>query len=292
MKVYRYELPFKDSNTLRAGLIIQNETGLGEIAPLPGWSDESIEDALKQLQYKNSSFAPFPSIAWGLHNIEQKNIPLPKLEITALLRAQDPEERIQEVRRAPAVKVKVGKLAPIEAVQRIKNILDILGNNPKIHIDINRAWGLDESLYFAKQFNEEDFDYLEEPVKNFEQLKQFCRLSSHPIAIDEHLREIPYPLLFNLPTLKTVVYKPTLLGTLFLDPSFIQNIQEKQLAFVLSSSYESSLGLYHIARLSHVLPFKTAFGLDTAREFARDLLLHPFDPTSLDFNQLTEISIG
>jgi len=87
---------------------------------------------------------------------------------------------------------------------------------------------------------------------------RFSEQTRFPIGVDESFRDSPYN---QIPTLKAVIIKPTLTG-------FIPNI-DKNISLVLSSSYESSLGILNIARLA---PDGINHGLDT---FKNDLLLSP-----------------
>jgi O-succinylbenzoate synthase len=154
----------------------------------------------------------------------------------------------------------------------------------RLRLDFNRAWSLDQALRFAKHFSPNDFEYLEEPVNTFADLVRFSTLTQFPIAADESLRQGSY---LEIPTLKATIVKPTLMGTIPTLPP--------HLSLVLSSSYESSLGILQIARLANS-PIPQ--GLDT---FTDDLLIPPLrvengcltwtpSSTPIDFTKLCLIA--
>jgi O-succinylbenzoate synthase len=144
-------------------------------------------------------------------------------------------------------------LALKEAVALVK---EHLGKN--LRVDCNRAWSLDEALEFASHFQASDFEYLEEPTKSVEELISFSKKTGFPIALDESIHTD----WTQIPTLKAIVVKPTVVG-------FIPRVPP-HLKLILSSGHESGLGLVHIANLAKP---KWPVGLDTV--FEDDLLIDP-----------------
>ena len=64
--LYRYSRPFRGE--VREGVLIALETkngqvGWGEVAPLPGFSQETLDEAIKDLIEGNDS--SLPSVQWG-----------------------------------------------------------------------------------------------------------------------------------------------------------------------------------------------------------------------------------
>lgn len=210
-KLYQYK------KKEREGLLLQIDDAWGEIAPLPGWSKETLEEATKEtleVLFENKT-PTLPSVIFGFNvaSLTSVKVPLcalhqPKNGCTTLkLKLNDVDEGIDRVKQY------VGKY--------------------RLRIDCNRKWSLAQALVFAKHFKATDFEYLEEPVKTLDELIEFSNLTGFPIAVDETLRETR-----NCNIAKYAVIKPTLWGT----------IPKLKIPIILSSSYESSIGILQIAR--------------------------------------------
>lgn len=242
LSLFEYNLPWKD--TFRQGLILQNGDKFSEIAPLKGFSKETLNEAKEEtIQWiRNKKKPTLASVKWGLECLQSKlkSIHLPLCALGAK-------------KNFPYVKIKLGNLNVDEAVNHVKSLL----GKHKLRLDFNKTWDLSSAIEFTKHFSIDDFEYLEEPVKTFDELIEFSKKTHFPIAIDESIHEDWE----KIPTLKTMVVKPTVVG-------FIPNFP----SIVLSSAYESGLGLLHIANKANS---NTPIGLDTYSSFKKDLLLNP-----------------
>lgn len=248
MHLYSYELPWRKES--RKGLILQIGENFGEIAPLPGFSKETLEEALAEiLAWMRTQTPPtLPSVRWGIACAQR---PLQSVRIP--LCALGPKPGFQ------TVKLKLGSLSVEEAIRITRKYY----RSFRLRLDCNRAWTLEQTLAFVSHFKKGDFDYLEEPVNTFEGLIEFSKKTHFPIAIDESIGSD----WSQIPSLKAVVVKPMVVGTIPEIPP--------PLELVLSSSYESGLGLLHIAnRAKGRLPV----GLDTL--LPSDLLMNPISTSS------------
>jgi len=257
MRIYTYSIPI--STPLlpiaeRRGLIFETKQGLGEAAPLPGWSKETILNILASIEDPSA----FPSAAFGMKCLE---CPFPRSFPSIPLAAL--ATNISEAENAlnngfKTLKIKVGHYS-------IPDALDLVWRVQRPHIqlriDINRRWSFDEALLFFNQLDPEGIEYIEEPTSDLRQLHQLPAL---PIALDETLRE-PANNWIQLCNLHAFILKPTLLGSRL--DFLIQLGQKLQKKLVFSSSFESAVGLLHIAHLHARFSMKTAVGLDTHRFF-------------------------
>ena len=224
---------------------MQIDDGWGEIAPLPGISRETLTLAKEEILavFQDNKKPTLPSVIFGLSSAEQPLSPI-KVPLSAL---HEPRPGCK------TLKLKLGHLEIHEAIALVKQHM----KKYRLRLDCNRKWPLAKALFFASHFCPTDFEYLEEPVDTYADLIYFSTLTQFPIAVDESLFEHSC---LDIPTLKAAIIKPTLWGT----------IPHLPFPIVLSSAYESSLGILHIARLAN--PQKTAQGLDT---FSPDFLTPP-----------------
>jgi len=226
--LYRYSRPFKGK--MREGFLLRlqdqsKKEGWGEIAPLPGFSRESLNEAFDDFQKKTCTL---PSVQFGYQS--------------ALSELQHP----LHISSIPIkIKTKIGHMSAIEALQNVKY-------KAHMRVDVNRQWTLEEALSFAQNFPA--VEYFEEPLLPGEDARAF----PYPVALDESLREETLP---PYPHVVAHIIKPTMHG--FPLPKI-----QKGIDFILSSSYETELGIYQIAKLTRRLkiPLKP-MGLGTCQFF-------------------------
>lgn len=255
--LYSYTLPTRlETYPIRKGLLLEHHGGWGEIAPLPGFSEETLQEATEEILslLPNKAFLNKPircaSVRFG---VASALAPLPTTPVQiplCLLNRTHPE--------FPISKFKIGHLNAQEAIQYVKRLMQTA--TCRFRLDCNRKWTLKEALAFAQCFKPDDFEYIEEPVATQEELIAFCEQTQFPVAVDGLWNQME-----EIPTLKAIVVKPTLTGNL---PLFPINIPT-----VFSSAYESSLGLLHIAHRFHkgMIPC----GIDTSQYLIEDLLSPP-----------------
>jgi len=248
MHLSLYKLPLKNGSW-REGFILHNGDYFGDIAPLPGFSLETLaeakQDALRSIQTGSESTLPSVRFAFAC-----ALVPLPgAIEL--------PIAGLDRVEGFHAVKLKLGDLTLEEALQRIKQIPKHL----EIRLDFNQKWPLRKLLAFAAHFTPETFAYFEEPTRDFRDLLQFSTQTGMPIAVDESISTTPY---WDIPTLKAVIVKPTILGSVpFIPP---------QAECIFSSAYESGIGLLHIARLAKEYNPHRPHGLDSYSQLLEDVI--------------------
>jgi o-succinylbenzoate synthase len=258
----------------------EGDSGFGEIAPLPKWSRESLEESIDQFYEKESAIIAIdwtmenyienllklellPSLSFALESALLALIdPLPEFNtpISALLMGS-PKEILQQAKQRHAegfisAKLKIGNLSFAEAT----SIIQTLKTQFRLRIDVNRAWTTPDALTFFSQFPMDTFDYVEEPFQNPHDLHLF----SHPLAIDE---SFPSPLslkdLEQLPTLKALIYKPTLQGGISACMPLIEWTKKRGVEFVLSSSFESDCGIFNINSMAYRLALSAPVGVGT-----------------------------
>lgn len=273
------------NGVLRSGVLIRitdekGNIGWGDIAPLPKLSKETLEDAVKQLKQKQqdiidvdwayptcfealSKLQLLPSVLFGLESsLLSLLAPLSEHVVpTSALLMGSPQEILQRAELRyhegyTSAKLKVSNLTFKEAA----NVINQLKDQFRLRIDVNRAWHTMESLQFFSQFPLDTFDYVEEPFTNPHDLAQF----PHPLAVDESFpQELSLAQLEQIPTLKALIYKPTIQGGMLGCLPLSEWAAKRGIAVVLSSSFESDLGLAQIASMAHRLSIKHPIGIGT-----------------------------
>ncbi len=264
MHIYTYNIPLRPSPwhlAARRGLIIQTENGWGEAAPLPNWSSETLSQAIDSLHHH-----PTPSLHFALRCAD---LPFPStyppISICALV-STPIEARIAIQNGFRTLKIKVKNLSE----SGIIDLISCLPRNVQLRIDANRGWTLDEALRIFKILPSEQIEYIEEPLKNPQEL---FRLFPIPIALDETLIDFDAAMCSKLPNVVALILKPTLLGSRLNGLIEIGQILRKKLVF--SSCLESAIGLLHLAHLQMRYAPETAAGLDTHRYFNGNFLPWP-----------------
>ncbi|MBS4168020.1 o-succinylbenzoate synthase [Parachlamydia sp. AcF125] len=296
ISLFPYQIPLKNKQ-VREGVLINildhNEnSGWGEIAPLPTWSQETLEEALAQLIQEKQALLNqvwekeaylkelaklnlYPSVAFGIESALLAILdPFSSIAIPASALFMGTCEEIMQqaaLRQAEgftSAKLKVGHLTFREAESMIASLKDCF----RLRIDVNRAWNTKEALAFFSQYAWDTFDYVEEPFQNPHDLRWF----ELPLAVDESFPcDLTLGDLEKLPTLKAIIYKPTIQGGMVGCQDLQKWAFKKSVQLVLSSSFESDIGLAHVALMAKRLSACPPVGLGTYHYLIHDLSVAP-----------------
>ncbi|MFP2240330.1 o-succinylbenzoate synthase [Pseudescherichia vulneris] len=288
-QVYRWQIPMDAGVVLRErrlktrdGLLVQlrqgDAEGWGEISPLPGFSEETLEQAQKAViawvnawrDGGNPDLPQLPSAAFGLScALAELHDELPQAADyrAAPLCTGDPDELFAVLDAMPGEKVAKIKVGLWEAVRdgMVVNLLLEAIPDLQLRLDANRAWTPLKAQQFAKYVNPEyrpRIAFIEEPCRTREDSRAFAQENGIAIAWDESLREADFTFTAE-PGVKAVVIKPTLTGSLQKVRDQVAAAHAQGLTAVISSSIESSLGLTQLARIAAWLTPNTLPGLDT-----------------------------
>lgn len=287
--IYRYSVP------MDAGVILRNQRlktrdgllihlvdgalqGWGEIAPLPQFSLETLEQA-QAVAIANAECwtsgrdeldESLPSVAFGFSCAVaelQQRLPQQADYRKAPLCTGDPDELFDMLSALPGEKVAKVKVGLYEAVRdgMVVNVLLEAMPDLTLRLDANRSWTRSKADGFAKYVNPAlrgRIAFLEEPCKTREESRDFARETGIAIAWDESVRESDFVVQAE-PGLAAIVIKPTLTGSLARCQQLIAQAHAAGLVAVISSSIESSLGLTQLARMAAWLTPNTVPGLDT-----------------------------
>ncbi|GJH41878.1 o-succinylbenzoate synthase [Pasteurella canis] len=306
--LYKYSIPVDSQLILRnrflkkrEGILVQvccdDEQGWGEIAPLPEFSQETLEQALEQTitwlktWTKTVGKLPlenvYPSVAFGLScAFAEMKGQLNKdgnYQVAPLCYG-DPDELYEPLNQMQGEKVAKIKVGMYEA-NRDGLIADMLLEaipDLYLRLDANRSWTPAKAQMFAKYVKPEHrarIQFLEEPCKTPIESLQFAQDTGIAIAWDETVREPDFRV-EKQPHLAAIVIKPTLIGSLQYCIQLIEQAHQCGLKAVISSSLESSLGLTQLARIAQQYTPNTIPGLDTL-DLMDYQLVRPWQGSSL-----------
>jgi len=178
-----------------------------------------------------------------------------------------------------AVKLKVGRLTILQDIERVRLARKILGNEIALRLDANRAWEWEDALKFAEAVQDFNIEYCEEPLLDSNKLEKLHLQTGMPLALDETLWYAPTPKSdtpakhVSLSGIRALILKPSILGGWNNTKMWIEHAQKNGIHCVLSSCFESGLGLNWIAFMANeLLSEKFPAGLDTSKWFEQDLI--------------------
>ncbi|MFS9379873.1 o-succinylbenzoate synthase [Citrobacter sp. ANG330] len=287
-QVYRWQIPMDAGVVLRDrrlktrdGLYVRlqdgERQGWGEISPLPGFSQETWEEAQTALLVwvdgwlqGDDALPDMPSVAFGVSCALAEiagTLPEAADYRAAPLCTGDPDDLVLQLADMPGEKVAKVKVGLYEAVRdgMVVNLLLEAIPELRLRLDANRAWTPLKAQQFAKYVNPDyrnRIAFLEEPCKTRDDSRAFARETGIAIAWDESLRDADF--VFEAEEgVRAVVIKPTLTGSLEKVCEQVKAAHAQGLTAVISSSIESSLGLTQLARIAAWLTPDTIPGLDT-----------------------------
>ncbi len=291
--VYTYRLPFKqpfrtagNEFSHREGIVLIYKEGdieaYGDVAPLPGFSEESIEPIIEVLKVNHDHLQKcigsgdgkqvlsmldqihrFPSLSFGidtlLHDLEAKRTGKPlgtflfpdfpkSITANATLPIQEPAQAISRAKMLidqgfTTLKIKVGKNFNSE----LKLLQDLRNQFPEItlRIDANQNWTKEEAIQNLKALDSLSIEYCEQPVpKNqFSDMADVQRAVNIPIAADESLRNKKDATeLSEIKAGRLFIFKPMLLGTF--DTIFVtkRTADTHNIEVVVTTMLESAVG--------------------------------------------------
>ena len=281
-----YELSFKEPLktsegvlTNRKGLVLEFQTAkhhaLAEIAPLPGYSSESLEDVELALREVLPLFltglsqakalikelpSGLPSLSFGLESAvfellaKQKDMPLAnflnkdakeKLVSNTVLFPGMPFDN--ELAIKGTVKIKVSPKNYLQVLELLKTI----PKDVKVRLDANQSFTLEGIKDFLFSLEPSQIDYIEEPIKDLSKLKSLKQNFPLQIALDESLYQ-------NTSTedirFDVAILKPTMTG----GPSFLKAL--------VDSCYKRDLRVVFTSALENIV------AINTSKQLARALL--------------------
>jgi|GEM_PF-3367464 len=283
----------------------------GEVAPLPGFSRESLDDAERELQdvlprmpaldhcvltdisLWDSYFATIrsPSLRcglesalldylishdqWALAHIRQERI-----HSNALIMGAGEDELVERIIEAHrrgfcSVKIKVTPESWRGTISAIERSLREVETDISFRLDGNRTLSCREFVDLAKEGAGLPIQYIEEPLHDIRDIPRLSHSVPLAIALDETAREIGRDQ-WSTWNIRHIIMKPSLQGGWLSLGKDIRTLQGDGIAVTLSSSFESGMGLRSIVLMAALQEFSSPIGVDTASFIERDIIVPRF----------------
>ena len=283
------------SESLRLHPQVLRLTGTGDIVntglkPLPshpalhfGLSSALVSLITQKLRISHAEL-------WGLDH--RAAIPVNALiDGPPLSWLQQGRERMTQDYRS--LKVKVGRQEIKNELAGVFSLARKLRKDISLRLDANRAWSFEEACDFCQQIEPLNIEYIEEPLRDPAGLERLHAETGIPIALDETLQQAFRPEnRYKVPEsgIAAWILKPTLLGDLTLLTSMADMARRRDVKCVLTSSFESDIGVRVLAELSSVLSPGMTCGLGTLRYF-QDHLTSDSEVLDQPVIQLSNLSL-
>jgi|GEM_PF-739836 len=287
-----------------------------EVAPLPGFSEETLDACEQQIRMLFSGVESVQLDAWGngAEDVSRKlevdlglklggtqlsfsgrrrtlrNLfPSVNFAIGSLLMAYQQLQRSQQhtvnsctlltendwvndtkrqrnemLSAQQIVKLKVGAKPLDDDVQRIRRICDSFTG--RLRLDANQQWTSNDVERLCQSIDCNRIEWLEDPLSDSILYKKWCDFCPIPFAYDETLYQREHDPVWNK-GLQAFILKPSLLGY-----SRTQSLSVLARQYgcrqVLSSSFESAVGIQLLHTLAANLAPDEVHGLDTLKYFS------------------------
>ncbi len=313
----KYTLQFKQASGTSRGVYTTRDswfislsdgisTGIGECAPLPDLSLDSISkmsSKLLQVCEEIDFFCSFPaelhgwpSIRFGLETamIDLKTGGKQELFPSAFTRGEQgipingliwmgTSEFMKQQIRAKleagfrCIKMKIGALDFDTELDILKSIRkEFSPDEIKLRVDANGAWSLPTALENLKRLSDLQLHSIEQPIEagNWDDMAELCRKSPVPIGLDEELIGVS-----SQPEMKKLmetirpaylILKPSLLGGFSACEKWIALTEKYGAGWWITSALESNIGLNAIAQWTFQLNPKGEQGLGTGQLFSNN----------------------
>jgi o-succinylbenzoate synthase len=301
----------------RAGIILaiwddEGRVGLGEAAPLPGFSRESLEDVARSLASIQS--AP-PRSVEALMAMAAEHVKVPSLQFALECAALDLEAQARDItlaavlaheplssvqvngligdgetsemaRRATELwaaeymtfKVKVAAGDPARDLARI-NAITRAAPQAHLRLDANGGWDRDTAELVMSAIPIEHIEFLEQPfpVGLADSAKKLCAAHGVRLALDEEIDSISAgETIVSARGCDVIVLKPMILGSVLACHRLATTAVAQGMTAIYTSSWESDIGLGATLHLPAALGQEgLSMGLSTAGMIADGIIDRP-----------------
>jgi o-succinylbenzoate synthase len=240
----------------RAVTLLEGPAGWGEWSPLPGYPSDPA------------------ACRRAAESAARDGFPAPLRDAIPVNALVDGPFLVAEIRRFPAVKVKVRDAAGMSLVAAVR---DAVGPSTRLRVDPNGAWDVDTAVAMITRLARYDLEYVEQPVASLDDLARVRKRVSVRVAADECIRTLDDARrLRALDAADVIVLKQQPLGGV---RAALEIADAAGVPAVVSSMMETSVGIAAGLALAAALPdLPFACGLATASMLPFDVVSSPPSP--------------
>lgn len=176
------------------------------------------------------------------------------------------------------VKLKIGAINFEDEVKLLKLIRDDFSDKDiELRLDANGAFSVEDVYEKLNRLSDFSIHSIEQPIKpgRWEEMAKICEQSPIPIALDEELigifrrEDIKRMLDFIVP--HYIILKPGLLGGWKQSNMFIEEAENFNVGWWITSALEANIGLNAIAQWTYTLYSNMPQGLGTGQLFSNNI---------------------
>jgi o-succinylbenzoate synthase len=255
--------------TERTGILLRGPAGWGEFSPFPEYGPRYASRWLAAA--REAALEPFPTPVRDRIHV---NTTVPAVEAARA-------HQLAADSGCRTAKVKVAEPGQDLAtdVERVAAVRDALGPDGRVRVDVNGAWDVETAVLAINRLDRAagGLEYVEQPCRTLEELREVRRRVRVPLAADESVRTAADPLrIAGLDAADVVVVKVQPLGGV---RRALEVVETAGLPAVVSSALETSVGLAAGVALAAALPeLPFDCGLGTGTLLAADVTGRPLLP--------------
>lgn len=237
LKTFRVELTdAMRQQKFREGVLIRGDFGWSEFAPFP---HHTVEHSARWLQAALE-------MAWS-------KLPEPiekQIKVNAISTSPDPKKAIDILTATGCKTIKI-KFDGTDIESDIAFLETVSSAFPEIifRIDFNGSLKISDAINYLNRLTEFKIEYIEQPCKSVEEIKELKNLTKIPVAIDENLRlasdaTSPEHIKTITDVADFVVIKPIPVGGIMRFQNIAEQVIKNGKKVVVSGSMDTSIGLY------------------------------------------------
>jgi len=272
-----------------------NNIHYGEVSPLVGFSNEIIEDCKREIEdLINDSFFIdeisaiksklnnqniSPSLGFGIEQIVlslelmyssefyAENYRFMDVVSNGLVGIKTLSQTLQEITHLidnnfGTIKLKVGRDNFDEDFATVKSINDRFSSQIKLRLDVNGKWSYDEAMYNIKKLSPFNIEYIEQPVKEKNELITLAKEFGDIIVPDECIETMQDAIeLIDSGLLKFIVLKPSIRFGLFGTIKITEHANSMNVNVIITSAFETIIGRSTLLFLASITNHTFAHGL-------------------------------
>lgn len=297
----------------REGFLLHRETdgvtGLGEAAPLPGWTESfrECEVALRQARARLDSAdeagardavagSPAASHALDCADVDRRarraDRPMYQylgaggrvdgVPVNAVIGDGSVNDTAAKANALinegySCLKVKVGAQDPAADLERLQAVRDTVGDTIGIRVDVNGSWTSKIATSLWQDLAELNIRYVEQPLPadDLEGHRMLKNRTGPAIALDESVRELGPETVLDAGTTDVLIVKPMVLGGVERAASLVARAESAGIDPVVTTTVDAAVARATAVHVAATIKDPRACGLATADRLESDIAPDP-----------------